>query len=442
MSNKFVYESFEDFLNYKLLMETATAEDLAELNINEADTKPEPWNFKFDSGKFKKSEVTPDQLKKLDDDFKKRIVPVLNNQNYIGQKVSVNISSASSKVPINPSGSVAKELKALGYKADNEGLCKARGNTVVELIKDMMYKAFGGDMKESEFFKTMEKKLTFANQPNPNIGPDYSKADGDNADDQKYKDNQYISATLSASGEKLPPERFIPCKMDRGFKGGIANASNGFAGYDETLFLKAISGQIMEIEFNPMVVPDSILFHYTGAPAKLSPFMGLFGSKFVKGQWSKELEATVNADAARGASIPGKKEVIDGKSFLVLDYKDYLNNVVNKGGALVKAIEAKLKSLGLKPIKDICPQFFDSSGKIEVYATKDKSELRAIGDTSSDSGAWTIELLKSGALKQSPKIDNSIMKIEVTKNIVRDEITLGAFSPVAGTRFNLKTTCK
>jgi hypothetical protein len=441
MSNKFVYESFEDFLNYKLLMETATASDLAELNINEADTKPEPWSFKFDSGKFKKSEVTADQIKKLDDDFKKRIVPVLNNQNYIGQKVSVNISSASSKVPINPSGSVAKELKALGYKADNEGLCKARGNTVVELIKDMMYKAFGGDMKESEFFKTMEKKLTFANQPNPNIGPEYSKADGDNADDQKYKDNQYISATLSASGEKLPPERFIKCKMDQGYQGGIANASNGYAGYDKTLFLKAVSGQEMTIGFNPMVIPDSILFHYVGEPAKLSPFMGSFGSKFVRGQWSKELEAKVNADAARGANIPGKKEVIGGKSFLVQDYKDYLNNVVNKGGALVKAIETKLKSLGLKPIKDICPQFFDASGKIEVYATKDKSELKAIGDTSSDSGAWTIELLKAGTLKQSPKIDNDVMRIKVTKNIVRDEITLVAFSPVAGTRFNIITTC-
>ena len=440
MSNKFVYESFEDFLNYKLLMETATASDLAELNINEADVKPEPWNFKFDSGKFKKSEVTPDQLKKLDDDFKKRIVPILNNQNYIGQKLSVNISSASSKVPVNPSGSVAKELKSLGYKADNEGLCKARGNTVVELVKDMLYKTFGGDMKESEFFKTMEKKVTFVNQPNPNIGPEYSKADGDNADDQKYKDNQYISATLSASGEKLPPERFISCKMDQSYKGGIANASNGFAGYDKTLFLKATSGQVMEVAFDPYTVPDSILFHYTGAPAKLSPFMGGFGSKYVKGQWSKELEAQVNADAAKGSSIPGKKEVIGGKSYLVLDYKDHLNNVVNKGGALVKAIEAKLKSLGLKPIKDICPQFFDASGKIEVYTTRDKSEVPIT--KSSDNVVWTGDLLKSGELKQSPKIDNSVLKIEVTKNIVRDEITLVAFSPVAGTSFGLKTTCK
>ena len=441
MSNKFVYESFKDFLNYKLLMETATAGDLAELNINEADTKPEPWSFKFNSGKFKKSEVTPDQIKKLDDDFQKRIVPVLNNQNYIGQKISVNISSASSKVPVNPSGSVAKELKALGYKADNEGLCKARGNTVVELINDMLYKAFGGDMKEAEFFKTMEKKLILVNQPNPNIGPEYSKSDGDNPEDQKYKDNQYISATLSASGKPIPPTGFVSCNMDREYKGGRANAGNGFAGYDETLFLNAVPGQVMEVSFDPFSIPDSILFHYIGAPAKLSPFMGIFGAIIVRGQWSKELEDQVKADVAKGVSIPGKKQIIGGKSYLVLDYKDHLNNVVNKGGILVKAIEEKLKSLGLKPIKDICPQFFDASGKIEVYTTRDKLKI-PVTKYGNYGTSWTGDLLNSGELKQSPLADNSVLKINVTKNITRDQITLVAFSPINGTYFKLITKCK
>lgn len=439
MTNKFVYESFDNFLNYKLLMETATAEDLE--HLNEEDTKPSPWDFKFDSGKFKKSEVTEDQIKKLDDDFKKRIVPILNNQNYIGQKLSVNISSASSKVPVNPSGSVAKELKALGYKADNEGLCKARGNTVVEIIKNTVYKNYGGDMEESEFFKAMEKKVTFVNKPNPNIGPEYSKAKGDDADDKKYKDNQYISATMEASGEKIPIERFIPCNMKQSFQGGKADASNGYAGYDKTVFIKAIAGQEMEISFDPFTVPDSILFSYTGTEPKLSPFMGAVGAKFIKGEYTKASEDAWNERVSKGGAATGKKEVIGGKSYLVIDYKDYLNNVINKGGSLVKAIEAKLKSLGLKPIKDICPKFFDSSGKIEVYATKDKSELKVAKDIVNDPSAITIQLLKSGALAQSPKIDNEALKIKVTKNITRDEVTLVAFSPVEGTSFALNTKC-
>jgi hypothetical protein len=441
MSNNFVYESFEDFLNYKLLMETATAQDLADLNINEADTKPEPWNFQFDSGEFEKLDVTEEQIKKLDDDFKKRIVPVLNNQNYIGQKLSINISSASSKVPVNPSGRAAKELKKMGYKADNEGLCKARGNTVVELIKDMVYKEFGGDMEKSEFFKTMEKKLIFTNQPNPNIGPEYSKANGDNPDEQKYKDNQYISATLSASGEKITSTRLLKCNIDQEYKGGEASARNGFAGYNKTLFLSADPGQVMEVSFDPFSVPDSILFHYIGAPAKLSPFMGNFGAIFVKGQWSEKLEKEANYDAKNGKGIPGKKQTIGGKSYLVLDYKDHLNNVVNKGGVLVKAIEEKLKSLGLKPIKEICPEFFDADGKIEVYTTRDKSKMTAskYGDYEKQ---WTADMLKSGEIKESPLADNKILKMEVKKNIVRDEITLVAFSPISGTIFNIKTKCK
>ena len=442
MSNKFVYESFSNFLNYKLLMETATPEDIARLNLNEDDVKSDPWDFKFESGKFKKSDVSEDNLKKLDEDFKNRIVPALNNPNYIGQKLEVNISSASSKVPVNPSGSVAKELKAAGYSADNAGLCKARGNTVVSLIKDMLYKSFGGDMKESEFFKAMEKKITFINKPNPNIGPVYSREKGDNAEDQKYKDNQYISATLTVTGESIPVERFISCEMDKTFRGGKSDASNGYAGYDKTVFIKAKAGQVMKISFDPFTIPDAILFSYTGTAPKLSPFMGAVGAKYVRGVYSKALEDSWNEKVNKGEAATAKKEVIGGKSYLVTDYKYYLNEVVNKGGVLVKAIEAKLKSLGLKPIKDICPEFFDSNGKIEVYATKDKSELRIAKDLANDPSAITIELLKSGALPQSPKISLQSMKIEVTKNITRDEVTLVAFSPVAGTSFGLKTECK
>ena len=435
MKDKFVYESFVNFLNYKLLLETATEEDLARLN--EEDTTS-PWDFKFDSGKFKKSEVTEEQIKKLDDDFKKRILPLLNNQNYIGQKLSVNISSASSKVPVNPSGKVAKELKGLGYKPDNAGLCEARGNTVVEIIKDMLYKSFGEDMDKSEFFKAMEKKVTFVNKPNPNIGPEYSK--GDNVDDQKYKENQYISATLKATGEKIKEEDKIGCNMKKkSFHGGKADASNGYAGYDKTVYLNAKSGQNMRIIFDPHTIPDSILFYYTGAPAKLSPFMGEVGAKIIRDKWSKGDEDDINADAK--IVVKPKKELIGGINYLVTDYKDYLNNVVNKGGALVKAIEGKLKNLGLKPIKDICPQFFDSSGKIEVYATKDKSELKVDKDYPGPS-AMTIPLLKSGALAQSPKIDNKALEITVTKNITREQVTLVAFSPLAGTMFGISTECK
>jgi hypothetical protein len=433
MAKKFVFESLNDFINYKLLTETPNG------TLNEADTKSSPWDFKFDSGEFKKDDVKEDQLKKLEVDFKNRIIPVLNNPNYIGQKLDVSISSASSKVPVNPSGSVAKALKAAGYSPDNEGLCKARGNTVVELIKDLMYNSFGEGMDRKEFLKSAEKKMTFTNKPMPNIGPEYDKSKGDNPDDQKFKDNQYISATLVASGDPIGDDRKISCKMDKSFSGKKADASNGYAGYDKTVYIAAKAGQKMEIFFDPKVIPDAILFSYSGKEVKLSPFMGGFGAKYVRGEYSKAAEDKWNADAKAGKVAPAKREVIGGTSYLVIDYKDYINNVVNKGGVLVKAIEAKLASLKLKPIKELCPEFFDSEGKIEIYRNKDLGEIKITDATKA--WEWTYDLLKSGKLKESPKADNKSLSISITKNAVRDAVTLVAFSPVEGTQFNIRTVC-
>ena len=434
MSKKFVFESLSDFINYKLLTEAPNG------TLNEADAKSSPWDFKFDSGKFKKEDVNEDQIKKLETDFKNRIVPVLSNQNYIGRKLDVSISSASSKVPVNPSGSVAKALKAAGYSPDNDGLCKARGNTIIELIKDLMYSTFGGDMEKKDFLKDVDKKMSLINKPMPNLGPDYDKGKGDNADDQKFKDNQFISATLVASaGEPIGDDRKISCKMDKSFSGKQANASNGYAGYDKTVYLFAKAGQKMEIFFDPKVIPDAILFAYSGKEVKLSPFMGGFGAKYIRGEYSKSAEDKWNADAKAGKVAPAKREVIGGTSYLVIDYKDYINNVVNKGGVLVKAIEAKLASLKLKPIKELCPEFFDSEGKIEIYRNKDLSEIKI--DDTNKVWEWTYNLLKSGKLKESPKADNKSLSISITKNAVRDMVTLVAFSPVAGTQFNIRTVC-
>lgn len=430
MNPKFVFESFNDFINYKLLMNEAAGES--------KESKTTPWDFKFDSGKFKKSDVTPDQIKSLDADFKKKIVPLFNDQKYIGQKLEITISAASSKVPVNPSGEVAKELKSAGYAPNNEGLCKARGNTVVEIIQDLVYENFGEGGDRKEFLKSLEKKMELVNKPLPNIGPEYDKTKGDNADDQKYKDNQYISATLLVKGEKITEELVIPCNMDKKFRGGRANASNGFAGYDKKVFLRAKSGQKMTIFFDPVTIPDAILFSYTGKEAKLSPFSGAYGAKYIVEQYSKEAENRRNKEVAQGKEAPAKREVIGGISYLVVDYKDVINNVINKGGVLVKAIEDKLKSLGLKPINEICPEFFDSEGKIEVYRNKELSELKADNEGYSP----TYDALKRGDLKQSPKADTKSLSIQITKNAVRDEVNLVAFSPIAGTIFNVKTVCK
>ena len=434
MSNKFVFESLEEFLaHYQSLVEAETEPN------KPASSGTSPWEFKFESGKFKKDDVTPDQLKKLEDDFNKKIVPLLSNQNYIGQKLDVSISAASSKVPVSPSGNVAKELQAAGYTPDNVGLCKARGATVVNIIKDLLYKTFGEGIDRKVFMKELDKKMTLSNKPLPNIGPEYSKSAGDNPDDQKYKDNQFISAALTVSGEKIPDDRFILCKMDKKFSGGQASAANGFAGYDETVFIRAKAGQKMQIFFDPITVPDAILFSYSGKEVKLSPFSGTYGAKWVKSEWTQEKEDLWNKNAASGKVATAKKETIKGKNYLVIDYKDYINNYINKGGVLVKAIEAKLKSLGLKPIKELCPEFFDSQGKIEIYRNKNLDQIPP--STNKENPDYTYNLLKDGSLPQSPLADTKSFSIMITKNAVRDSVTLVAFSPISGTAFNIITQC-
>ena len=128
---------------------------------------------------------------------------------------------------------------------------------------------------------------------------------------------------------------------------------------------------------------------------------------------------------------------IEGETYLVQDYKKHLNTVINKGGRLVKSIEGKLKSLGLPPISQICPGFFDSEGKIEVYATKSPGEV----DSPSEEVTKTSKMVASGELKKSPVLEDAQVSITIQKNITRDAVTLVAFSPVSGTSFALETEC-
>ena len=77
MSRNFVYESFEDYVNYLLLIESeGDCPTCPKTAINEADggTPKKPCDFKFDSGNFKSSDVTENQRKSLEKDFLTRWV--------------------------------------------------------------------------------------------------------------------------------------------------------------------------------------------------------------------------------------------------------------------------------------------------------------------------------------------------------------------------------
>ena len=439
MSRNFVYESFEDYVNYLLLIESeGDCPTCPKTAINEAEggTPKKPWDFKFDSGKFKSSDVTEAQRKALENDFLTRVVPALDDPTYTGRKLKISLEAASSKVPIDPNGSVAKALKSAGYTTDNKGLCNARAKTVTGLIGDIIFKKYAPKgMDKTKFLKSLDAKVEFAGVAKPDIGPDYVPGK-DDPKDSKYKENQYISAMLEPTGGKTPGDLLVACNSKNSKRGGVADAANGFIGYDKTVFLSAKSGQKVKIKFNSFAIPDSFIFSYFGEN-KLVPFSGVVGRYLVKGLASdtdlkKRLE-----EAATTGGVPGTEMKIEGETYLVQDYKKHLNTVINKGGRLVKSIEGKLKSLGLPPISQICPGFFDSEGKIEVYATKSPGEV----DSPSEEVTKTSKMVASGELKKSPVLEDAQVSITIQKNITRDAVTLVAFSPVSGTSFALETEC-
>jgi hypothetical protein len=446
MSRNFVYESFEDYVNYLLLIESeGDCPTCPKTAINEAEGgKPKkPWDFKFDSGKFKSSDVTEAQRKALENDFLTRVVPALDDPTYTGRKLKISLESASSKVPIDPNGSVAKALKSAGYTTDNKGLCNARAKTVTGLIGDIIFKKYAPKgMDKTKFLKSLDAKVEFAGVAKPDIGPDYVPGK-DDPKDSKYKENQYISAMLEPIGGKTPGDLLISCNSKNSKRGGVADASNGFIGYDKTVFLSAKAGQKVKIKFDSFTIPDSIIFSYFGEN-KLVPFAGSIGRYLVAGLASEtdsKQEPTEGSReaAALGAKPPKTEMKIGGKTYLVQDYKKYLNETVNKGGVLVKSIENKLKSLGLPPISQICPGFFDSEGKIEVYATISPDEAKV--NSNSQLVRDTAEMIASGKLAKSPVLKDTQVSIEITKNITRDAVTLVAFSPVSGTSFAVVAEC-
>ena len=453
MSKNFVYESFEDYVNYLLLIESeGDCPTCPKTSINEAggDTPKKPWDFKFDSGKFKSSDVTEDQRKALEKDFLTRVVPALDDPTYVGRKLKVSLEAASSKVPIDPNGSVAKALKAAGYTTDNKGLCDARAKTVTDLIGDIIFKKYAPKgMDKAKYLKSLDAKVQFAGVAKPNIGPDYVPGT-DDPKNIKYKENQYISAMLEPMGGKTPRELLISCNKNDTKTGGVANAANGYIGYDKTLYLEPRSGQKITIKFNPFTIPDAFIFSYFGEN-KLVPFSGNVGRYLVKGlATDADLKKRLESQTAKSGATPATEMKIGGKTYLVRDFKKHLNETVNKGGILVKSIEKKLKSLGLPPISEICPEFFDSDGKIEVYASVSPDKIEAepasqfldpMINAERNNAFETAKMILSGELTKSPILKDYQVSITIVKNITRDAVTLVAFSPVSGTSFSLETKC-
>lgn len=394
-----------------------------------------PWDFNFDSGKFSNESIDQAKLDIIEKKFKSDILPTLNNMNFIGQELTIELIATTSKVPVGKS--VIAELSAAGYTTNNYGLAKARLDTLEDIVNDLLFENLrkeGEDLKT--FLKDSKRKLTIEKKALANQGPDYVK--GDDVNDEKFKSNQKLSLVMKVHGEKPPKDQQISCNGEVSGKGNTGTAENLYAGFEKQMFLVAKKGTKMTTVFQPYTVPDCFFYSY-GGNMHLSPFAGDFGPKLVE-PFTKERFDRLTASAENGA-FKVTQEVISGKNYIVWDYKGTLNKM-NQDGSLVKGIEAKLKALGVKKtIKELQPKFFDANGKIEVYATSDPLLREVSSPNLAGHLATTKEAMKSKIIPVPTIAEPTTFEFTLEKEWARDAVKLVVFSPLSGTSFALKSKC-
>jgi hypothetical protein len=415
-------------------------------NLNEATTsepigKEMPWSFNFDSGKFKLEDIPEGDLGKIYNDFEKNILPILNNQNYIGQKIDIKLTASTSKVPLG--SGVVKALKEEKYEGSNSGLAKARLETLSSIIKELLYKYFKkGDEDIKDFLKDLSDKVTITKNAMPNQGPDYKQ--GDDPKDEKFKAVQKLSALMGVIGEQIDEPSKLKCGATLRGTGSKGSAEDLYCGYDKKLYAVAKKGTTMKIQFDPFTVPDSFIYSY-GGKIGLSPFAGSHGGLMLK-PFDQVAFDKINNLAKTGKVEAVAKEKIKGKDYIVYAYKKILNEVYNKDNSLVNAITKKLVSMGEKrSIKEIQPKFFDSEGKIEVYALLTDLDKGAAPDTNPVLGtehlAFTKEAIKNGLIAKPTVIAKEDFAFTLLKDFKRDAMQLAVFSPLGGTSFSLSAVC-
>jgi hypothetical protein len=399
-----------------------------------------PWDFNFDSGKFLKSDIDQAKLDIIEKQFKTTIMPVMNNINLIGQKIDVELIASTSKVPVGPN--VASALAENGgYAGNNTGLSKARLDTLESIVKDLLFKYFSkeGDEKAT-FLKSLKNKVTITKKALANQGPDYLKDQGDDPKDDKFKKYQKLSLVIGASGDKILDDQKLSCNKNLSGKGIKGLPENNYVGYEKKVYLVAKKGTVMTTQFDPIMVPDCFFYSYNDTKF-LSVFGGSMGSKLIEPFTQKRFDE-INGRAQAGTSVAPVKEKINGKDYIVIDFKKVINDVYNKDNALIKAIEAKMKLMGEKrTIKEIQPKFFDAEGKIEVYATADPLQHPDTAPTLLPYIGGTKEAIKQKLIPTPIMAELKTFEFTLTKDFSSDFLKLAVFSPLAGTAFALKAKC-
>ena len=425
-----IITAFSDFVLY----ESKIYEQSKDKKVKPGGKEKINWDFNFDSGKFLRSDIGEESLNKIKEDFKNNILKIINDPKYTGQEITINLIASTSKVPLGPNAKSA--LTKAGYKEQtNTGLAKARLDTLESIVNDLLFEYLAsGEKDKKKFLKDIKSKVKIEKTPNPNIGDEYDSKK-DNKDDEKYKDVQKISSEINITSLIIEKDRKIECDSRLTGSGVQATKENNFVGYEKGLYVITGSGNKMNIEFDPLTIPDCFVYKYDN-DFKLSVFSGKYGPILVEPFVQARFDQLVQANQ-QGKGIKPEKKKYGNADYLVMDYKKAINEY-NKDNALVNGINAKLKDMGIKgDIKSLQPKFFDREGKIEVYSNKKIEDM----PTDNIYGKNVKDYIAKKIIPMPIVCDPIDVQITLTKKYMRDQLRLVVFSPCAGTVFHLNSMC-
>lgn len=165
------------------------------------------WSATFAPGKYSGGDLQGN----IDSDIA-GLADYLNQDDLKNQKLIVSVAAGSSKTPITPGGNTAKMLTNAGVAPDNAGLAELRGRTAIELVKNGLMGQIPQEIYDNIEFVVDLSKIE--------AGPDFKE--GDDPNDSKFTEHQFLSATAfaEATKETLAELPSICNQPELGGKGG------------------------------------------------------------------------------------------------------------------------------------------------------------------------------------------------------------------------------
>jgi hypothetical protein len=335
--------------------------------------------FQFPKGKYKVSDISPDELEKLRNDIAINILAKLKEGNAWTGPTMIDLVASTSTINVTPE--LRKQLASEGFpekpgdKTGNYALCQARLKT----IKDLMYGMLQIDPANKAATDKFSKVYTITETPKP--------------DQSSSEKDQYIQSTVRYTGKKKDTQ--INCKDATTFTGSQGSEENNYVGYgkDDIAFVASANTKAV-FNLRPGNIPDCFFWYQNPTSYGLTSFIGNKISREKTGDW--EYNGKIN-------SVKG------GKYFNEGHFEDRLNDSGRKD-QIISAIKTEISKFidAAEAEKLIKEKLLNADGRIKVV---------------------------------EPKEDPKAFATNILKNIDSKDLVIRVFSPLGDTQFSVHANC-